>query len=328
VSEQLQPLWLTIADGLWLLRRDGGFLDVNASGCALLGSTRDELLARNVLDVLDANGWDGLWESMRPGGVLEVEAVARRTDGTRVPVQLRITPVSCETGVLMLALVRDVSARRELERLRHLQATARKTAHDLKNLLGVVVSCGEFALEEAPDQPELRADLTEIMRAAERAAALAASLQLDAAELDRLDTSPNGVRDPIPASDDTGSALRETILVVEDEEALRRLTTRILSERGYDILTASSFDDATTVWEAHRPTIDLLVTGSNLGTRSGADLADVVWQTAPELPVLFISADSSDIPLVGGEHPTAVVEQPLGSESLLRSVGAALEGRS
>jgi PAS domain S-box-containing protein len=447
VNEQMQLLWLTVVDGLYLLRRDGAFVDVNPVGCALLDYTRDELLALNVVDVderLDARGWDTVWASMTPGEARSDEAVARCKDGTRVPVQVRMTPVESGTGVVMLALARDVSGRREtsaelarraeqqavvaqlgrraiagvdaaaltldavdavvrmlgvqsaeviasgsaapaaspaagittatieegngcvgtlavhapgrtfspqeshfvqavanvvgaaitrereervrsqVERLRRLEMSAAGTAHDLKNLLGVVLNYGAFALEAASDQPELRADLTEIVQAAERAAAIAASLELHATELAGGDRA---VDEPEPEPAPLG--LGETILVVEDEEAVRRVTTRILSESGYEILAAASFEAAASMWETHRATIDLLLTDAILGRRSGADLADVVWQTAPELPVLFISGDTTDVPTRRGrEHRTAIVEKPLGSESLLRSVGAALEGRS
>jgi PAS domain S-box-containing protein len=311
-------LWLTVPDGLCLLRRDGAFLDVNAGGCELLGYTREELLARNVLDVqrhLDARVWDRLWQLVTPGDALSVETVVQHRNGARLPVEVRIATVRPDTELVMLALVRDISARREVDRLRQLQVTAGRAAHDLKNLLGVVVSCSEFAIEAAPDQTELRADLDEIMRAAERAAALATSLEADATQLDPM------------AYENPPAGLGETILVVEDEEAVRRLTVRILSESGYDTLTAASFDAATTVWEANRATIDLLLIDVDLGRRSGTDLADVLWQTAPELPVLFMSGEPSDAALSGGERRAGVVGKPLTSESLLRGVGAVLEGR-
>jgi PAS domain S-box-containing protein len=440
VDEQMRLLWLVVDDGLYRLRRWGAFADVNPIGCALLGYTREELLALNVLDVLDVPGgldasdWDAVWASMAPGEARSMDAVARRKDRTRAPVQVRLTPVTSGTEVTMLALVRDVSARREtgaelsrrteqqaavaqlgrravagvdaaaltrdavdavvrvlgvgsaeviapdagarpaspaaggmsatidvggarvgtfavhapgrtlsqhesdfvqavanvvgaalareqVDRLRQLETNAARTAHDLKNLLGVVLNYGAFAVEAAADQPELRADLTEIVEAAERAAAIAASLELQAAELRAGDPT---TAEPQPAP----LGLGETILVVEDEEAIRRVTTRILSESGYEILAAASFEAAASVWETHRATIDLVLTDAILGRRSGADLADVVWRTAPELPVLFISGDTTDVPIRrGSEHRTAIVEKPLGSESLLRSVGAALEGR-
>jgi CheY-like chemotaxis protein len=253
------------------------------------------------------------------------------------------------------------------ERLRRLEAVAASIGHDLNNVLGVVLNYGQFAVEAAADQPELRADVMEIIEAAERAIALAASLMasggaglhgagvagLDAVDTDTangtdsvraapgepIDSGPQSPQDGQHVENLNGAAgrgpaplgLGEKILVVEDEEAVRRVTSRILSESGYEILVAESFEAAATVWEAHRPTIDLLLTDVALGTRSGADLADMLWQTAPELPVLFISGRTGDVALGRGgdrNRRTAVVEKPLGSESLLRSVCAALEGRS
>jgi PAS domain S-box-containing protein len=346
VNDQVRLLWLTVDDGLYLLRRSGAFADVNPIGCELLGYDRDELLALNVLDVLDvqdgldAGDWDAVWTSLAPGEAHSMEAVARRRDGTLVAVHVRMTPVRSGSDAVMLALVRDASARRatgaersppaeqqlraQVDRLRQLETTAAGIAHDLKNLLGIVLNYGAFAVEAASGQPELRADLTEIVQAAERAVVLATSLEAHANELGGAGPTV-GEPEPAPAPPSVG----ETILVVEDEEAIRRVTTRILSERGYEILAAASFEAAASVWETHQATIDLLLTDAILGRRSGADLADVVWQTAPELPVLFISGGTTDVPIRrGSEHRTAIVEKPLGSESLLRSVGAALEGRS
>lgn len=429
-----QLFGLAVVDGVCLLRRERTFMNVNAAGCASLGYTEDDAVGLNVLDVqdgLDGKAWNDLWESLTWGDTATVETVARRKDGTSCPVEVHITPVRCDAAVVMLALVRDVTAlheaeaelgrrteqqavlaelgrramtgvdaaaligdavdavvgvlgvqsaevlgadfgadevswasgtsatfehgsgrvgtlavhappartfkpdelhfvqavaniigagvvrereeqlRAEVERLRHLKVIAGETAHDLKNLLGVVVSCAEFAVEAAPDESELRADLMEIMRAAERATAVVASLELD---------TTNRALTPL--------GLRETILVVEGHEAVRGLTIRILSDSGYEILTAASYEAAATLWEAHRETIDLLLTDVDLGKRSGADLADVIWQTAPELPVLFMSGDADDEALLGGDdRRTAVVEKPLGSESLLRGVCAALKGR-
>jgi CheY-like chemotaxis protein len=230
-------------------------------------------------------------------------------------------------GVIGAAVVREREERlrAEVERLRHLQATVGEAAHDLKNLLGVVLSCAEFAIEAVPDLSELRTDLMEIMHAAERATAVAAALELSATVAASLDpvVTPATHDVGVPAGRPGGS-----ILVVERQEVVRRLTTRILSDSGYEILAAANFEAAATLWEAHRASIDLLLTDVDLGERSGLDLADVVWRTAPDLPVLFLRGDPGHEALAGGgDRRTGVVEKPLGSDSLLRSVGALLEGR-
>ena len=116
---------------------------------------------------------------------------------------------------------RDEQLRVQAERLRHMEAVAGNTAHDLKNLLGIVLSCAEFAIEAASQQPELRADLMEIIDATARATALATSLGALATEVADLKNDPG----PEPAPLSPG----ETILVVEDENALRRLTTPVTS---------------------------------------------------------------------------------------------------
>jgi signal transduction histidine kinase len=82
----------------------------------------------------------------------------------------------------VIARRRDEQLHVQLERLRRVEVFAGAAAHDMKNLLGVILSCAEFALDVAFDQPELRADLMDITEAARRATAVADSLQLHATE--------------------------------------------------------------------------------------------------------------------------------------------------
>jgi PAS domain S-box-containing protein len=81
----------------------------------------------------------------------------------------------------------------------------------------------------------------------------------------------------------------ETILVVEDEKAVRELTVRILQQLGYTILTACSGAEALEISRSHDGHIDLLLTDVVMPNMSGRQLADHLQGTRPDTKVLFLS---------------------------------------
>jgi CheY-like chemotaxis protein len=86
----------------------------------------------------------------------------------------------------------------------------------------------------------------------------------------------------------------ETILLVEDEPALRSLTKRILSSAGYTVLDANSGDEALAVLAAHTGPLHLLLTDVVMPGMSGRDLATRVVGMRPGIRVLFASGYTDD----------------------------------
>jgi two-component system cell cycle sensor histidine kinase/response regulator CckA len=102
------------------------------------------------------------------------------------------------------------------------------------------------------------------------------------------------VSEPVsdPAGDDSFLTRRsggETILVVEDEKAVRDLTVRILQQLGYTILTASSGAEALEISATHEGHIHLLLTDVVMPNMSGRQLADHLQLSRPQTKVLFLS---------------------------------------
>ncbi|MBI3662326.1 MAG: response regulator [Acidobacteria bacterium] len=81
----------------------------------------------------------------------------------------------------------------------------------------------------------------------------------------------------------------ETILVAEDEEAIRTLTCEFLQLSGYAALGAASPAEALLLAERHEGRIPLLVTDVVMPGMSGRDLAKRVKQLRPEIKILFVS---------------------------------------
>jgi PAS domain S-box-containing protein len=88
----------------------------------------------------------------------------------------------------------------------------------------------------------------------------------------------------------------ETILVVEDESAVRALVCQILKSHGYQVLEAETGVAALKVWREHRDRVDLLLTDIVMPDgMTGRDLAEKVQLEKPGLKAIFTSGYSSEI---------------------------------
>jgi len=86
----------------------------------------------------------------------------------------------------------------------------------------------------------------------------------------------------------------ETILVVEDEEPVRRLLGRILQKRGYNVLLALNGDDAVSICQKQNGPIHLMVTDVVMPGMNGGELAKLVVPIRQEMKVLFMSGYTDD----------------------------------
>ena len=88
----------------------------------------------------------------------------------------------------------------------------------------------------------------------------------------------------------------ETILLVEDEPALRLMTRRMLERKGYRIREATDGQEALEVWQSHAGEISLLLTDIIMpGEMTGRDLAERLWGQRPGLKVIFTSGYTADV---------------------------------
>jgi two-component system cell cycle sensor histidine kinase/response regulator CckA len=88
---------------------------------------------------------------------------------------------------------------------------------------------------------------------------------------------------------DTGAVANETVLVVEDEQAVRTIICRSLRHRGYHVLEAKNGEDALLVAEKHNAPIHLVVTDVVMPEMSGPDLYYHLRRWYPTMRILFIS---------------------------------------
>lgn len=119
-----------------------------------------------------------------------------------------------------------------------------------------------------------------------------------------------------------------TILLVEDDDAVRLLARRILSRQGYTLLEAGNGFEALKIAERHDGDIDLLLSDVVMPGMSGAELAARLRSQRPALRVLYVSGYLADAPIREGvltDDDTEYLEKPFTPTTLLERVRAALE---
>jgi CheY-like chemotaxis protein len=115
----------------------------------------------------------------------------------------------------------------------------------------------------------------------------------------------------------------ETALVVEDADAVRVLTGRILYAAGYQVIPVESGAAALERLDA----ADVLVTDVVMPGMSGVELANAARERRPGLPVVFVSGyTGNEVVAAEGDPATAFLGKPFDGDDLLRAVRATLDG--
>lgn len=109
----------------------------------------------------------------------------------------------------------------------------------------------------------------------------------------------------------------ETILVVEDTEALRKLAKRLLEQKGYHVLLAASAEEALRVFEDN-PAVDVLLTDVVMPGASGPELTAQLLAKRPALKVIYMSGYTEDAIVHHGvlKPGVAFLNKPFTSETL------------
>jgi PAS domain S-box-containing protein len=113
-----------------------------------------------------------------------------------------------------------------------------------------------------------------------------------------------------------------TVLLVEDEEAVRAMGSLALRSAGYTVLEARDGEEALGACQQYPQPIDLLVTDVVMPKISGRQLADRATATCPSIKVLYISGYTDDTMLRHGvrETGTAFLHKPFTPSVLVRKV--------
>ena len=127
------------------------------------------------------------------------------------------------------------------------------------------------------------------------------------------------------------SGYGETILLVEDEMALRKLTAQALRMFGYQVIEAGSGAEALLLWPDHAANVDLLLTDVVMPERvSGGQLADQLLATKPTLRVIYMSGYPGEVFGRGLDlrDGTNFLPKPYTATKLLAIVGQAFSTKT
>lgn len=119
----------------------------------------------------------------------------------------------------------------------------------------------------------------------------------------------------------------ETILIVEDENAVLDLMMKVLNQHGYNVLLASSSEEAIKMVENLKGSIDILLTDIVLPGLNGRELAEKVIEMKPEISVIYMSGYTDQV--IGNQgildENTDYIQKPFSPFFLLKKVREVLE---
>ena len=132
---------------------------------------------------------------------------------------------------------------------------------------------------------------------------------------------------PVPKAVAKSIGGRETLLLVEDEAALRQPAREFLVSKGYAVIEATDGDDALRIAKNHTGRIDLMITDVIMPHMGGAQLAETLAAERPEMKVLFVSGYAENTILGHGpiDVMTQFLQKPFSLEELARKIRKVLD---
>jgi two-component system cell cycle sensor histidine kinase/response regulator CckA len=121
----------------------------------------------------------------------------------------------------------------------------------------------------------------------------------------------------------------ETILVVEDEDGVRKVVVEMLQKQGYHVLAASGGQEAIDLCASNQERIDMLITDVVMPKMSGRELADRIRVMRPSINVLFVSGYTDSAIVHHGvlDPGTDFLQKPFAPEQLAAKVREVLEAK-
>lgn len=239
----------------------------------------------------------------------------------------------------------------DLRKIAALETFPGDVVHEFNNLLTLIKGHSELLAQTLPAEGDSREDIDQVLRAADRAAELVRGLlafsrqQEGAAGGEKehslvIGQTVAGDLAPVAAgtfihSETTRDArARRTpgeprparILLVEDEEAVRALTARVLKGQGYEVVEANDGLAALTILRNAEERVDLVLTDGVMPRVGGAILISALRSDWPRLPVVMISAytDQDAAFKTAAEFRVPFLHKPYAIDELLRVVAETL----
>jgi two-component system cell cycle sensor histidine kinase/response regulator CckA len=134
--------------------------------------------------------------------------------------------------------------------------------------------------------------------------------------------APPGRAEPAAPSTSAKTApTTATVLIVEDEPAVRNLVASTLKAEPYQLLLAQSAEEALEIAAGHGGQIDLLLTDAIMPGKSGIELANALVRSRPGLPVIIMSGYTDEtLNVTGLEHEVVLLHKPFTPRELRQRI--------
>jgi PAS domain S-box-containing protein len=243
-------------------------------------------------------------DAMLDGGILRIDTANLDVDAAYAASRLELSPGSyvrlrvSDTGVGMSS----ETLQRAFDPFFTTKPAGQGTGLGLATVYGIIQQAG--GRSQIYSEPGIGTTVTVLLPATEQASA------------------PACQREESPAR-----RCEETILLVEDEDALREVTRRILIAAGYDVIVAVNGREALQVAEGYDGRIDMLLSDVVMPQMNGPQLAERLLAQRPSIRVLLMSGFAQPILDSGGHLGAgiALIEKPFAGPALLAKVAQILE---
>jgi len=185
-QQNLEMLFNSIQDLVFILDMDGTILDLNATAASRLGYQREDLIGQNILSIHPEENQQELLEiiaAILAGNRDHIPLPLLTRAGELIPVETHITRGQWSGRQVLFGLSRDISSRLQIERQQRLllkneglERMAGAMAHHFNNMMAIVAGNLELAGDEVDPDSETHGLLTQAMSGCKRAAELGHTL--------------------------------------------------------------------------------------------------------------------------------------------------------
>jgi CheY-like chemotaxis protein len=261
---------------------------------------------------------------LRERGAQTLEYRLRHADGRAVRVrdEMRLVCDSDNRPSEIAGWITDVTAQRRTDtEAPALRRAASEVVHDFSNLLLVIAGHAHLLKSVVPSDSPARWHVSEIAAASERASVLTDQMR----SLGSRAAEPARPLLSAPARRGEG----ETVLVVEDEDAVRVFTGRVLAGSGYKVIEARRCEEALEIAARYGPLIRAVITDVSMPGMSGCELVQRLATALPTIKVLLMSGYDADF--LAQRHTTpalasaAFLQKPFTPDVLARRLREVLD---
>jgi two-component system, cell cycle sensor histidine kinase and response regulator CckA len=123
---------------------------------------------------------------------------------------------------------------------------------------------------------------------------------------------------------DRARAVRGTVLLVDDEPAVRSFVRSVLGRAGYRVLEAENGEEALRVWAGHRAEVEVVLTDLTMPLLGGRELGRRLRADRADLPVLYMSGFTDELVMGGDPSREGFLPKPFPPQELLRRIAGLL----